>query len=499
MLALLVGASVVIRSQGIGIWYWIDEGLTIGLSQGGPLAIPSSLRGDGSPPLYYLLLHLWTSVAGTGEVATRALSLVLAAVTVPVGFVAADRLFGRRAGWISAGLFAFSPFLTHFSRETRMYTLVVLLGLVVVAAFIDGFVVRHRRSCVIFAVALAALLYTHNWGLYVGVAAAAALVPAALAAERPREVVRDGVAALVAVGLAYAPWFLVLVGQIGDTGAPWSYTPTAREVVWEVSALVRDERVLLLLVVVALGALIHVFKRPTTIEGAIAWVLAIFTLAPVCLGWVVAQVEPSWATRYLAVVVAPMLLLAGWGLSRAGTVGVLAVLVSIGLWVQPLTRLEGGLDMEVHGKSDGKALATSLDERLEPGDLVIVAQPEAVPLFALYMEDDLRFATLYGGVIGEPLVMDWRGASEKLAGADASRDLLPLLDSLEPGQRVALVGPGGRIVRTDTEWIRNFHRKHDLWLAELRNGDAYRQVARLKPRLDGVAVPFEADVFEIVE
>jgi mannosyltransferase len=495
-LALLAAASVLLRAQGIGSWFWIDEGLTVGLSRADLVDIPGLLRADGSPPLYYVLLHLWMLVAGSKEVATHAFSLLLATLTIPAGFFAGSRVFGRRAGWVAAGLFAFNPFLTHFSRETRMYTLVVLLGLVVVAAFVDGFVIRRRMSCVVFAVALTALLYTHNWALYVAAAAVAALVPAALAAERPREIIRDGVAALGAVGLAYVPWFLVLLGQIGDTGAPWSYTPTAREVVWEVSALVRDERVLLLLAVVAGGALVHVFQRPRTQEGAIAWVLVIFTLAPVGLGWVVAHVEPSWATRYLAVVVAPMMLFAAWGLARAGAVGVLALLVGVALWVQPLARLEGGLTIDAHGKSDGKALAAELDERLGVGDLVIVAQPEAVPLFALYMEEDVRFATLYGGELDDPAVMDWRGAQEKLQGAQPSTDLLPLLRSLEPGQRVALVGPGGRLVRTDTDWIRTFHRKHAIWLSVLRSGE-YERVGRVNPRLDGVAVPFIADVFEI--
>lgn len=495
-LATITASSLVFRTQGIGIWYWIDEGLTIGLGRSQVSEIPTLLRGDGSPPLYYVLLHLWTAVAGTGEVATRALSLVLAVATVPIAFVAADRVFGRRAGWITAALFAFNPFLTHFSRETRMYTLVVLLGLIAVTSFIDGLVLRRRRSCAVFAVALTALLYTHNWALYVAVAAAVALVPAMLAAEEPRRVVRDGFATLGIAGLAYLPWSLVLLGQIGDTGAPWSYTPSAREVVWEVSALVRDERVLLLLAVVAGGALVHTLQRPRTAEGAVTWVLVIFTALPVALGWAAAHVEPSWATRYLAVVVAPMLLIAGLGLSRSGTVGVLALVVGVGLWLQPLARLDGGVTIDRHGKSDGKQVAAMLDQRLGAGDLVIVAQPEAVPLFDLYMAADVRFATLYGGVLDDPMVMDWRGAPDRLRRAEPSRDLLPLLRALQPGQRVAVVGPGGRLVRTDTEWIRTFHRKHAVWLSALRDGDLKR-VSKIDPRNGGVAVPFVADVFEV--
>jgi mannosyltransferase len=53
--------------------YWIDEAITVGIASHEPGEIPSLLRQDGSPPLYYLLPHAWIAVAGTGEAATRSL------------------------------------------------------------------------------------------------------------------------------------------------------------------------------------------------------------------------------------------------------------------------------------------------------------------------------------------------------------------------------------------------------------------------------------------
>ena len=41
---------------------------------------------DGSPPLYYMLLHVWMSWFGNGEAATHWLSMLFAALTVPVGY-----------------------------------------------------------------------------------------------------------------------------------------------------------------------------------------------------------------------------------------------------------------------------------------------------------------------------------------------------------------------------------------------------------------------------
>jgi len=497
LLGLLVATSAALRHGGFSAWYWIDEALTIGLAGDGLAELPERLRADGSPPLYYAALALWTAVFGRGELATHLLSGLLAVTAVPVGFFAGRRVFGERAGWMTAGLCGLSPFLSHFSGETRMYTLAALLSVLVAATFVQGVVRDDRRSLVAFALSLSALTYTHNWGLYTAVAAAAAMIPAVLANDERRRTLVRGVGALSAVGVAYVPWSVVLLRQIGDTGAPWAYTPRAREVVWEVAALVRDERVLLLLAVVVGGALLQGFLRPTTEAGAIAWSLLLFCTVPVGLGWIVSTVEPSWATRYLAVVVGPMLLLAGWGLARAGSIGNLALLVTLGLWLQPVARLDGELHQPLYAKSDGKLVAQQLDEQLARGDLVIVAQPEAVPLFDLYMEEEVRFATLYGGVLEEPMVMDWRRAPDKLRAADVELHLLPLLEDLGPGARVALVGPGGRIARTDTEWIRTFHRKHGSWLRTMRGDPALEPVRVIDPDLTPVGVPFEARVFEV--
>lgn len=513
--AALVLASVALRIEGLGTWLWIDEALTVGLASQPVHEIPGLLRLDGSPPLYYLLLHGWMELFGTGEVATHALSLLFATATVPVGYWAGRGLFDRRAGIMVAVLAATSPFLSYFARETRMYSLVTLLALLVAASFLHAFVRGDPRATVWFAIALVVALYTHNWAIYLAVACGAALLPAAIASEAPGDVVRRGATALAAVGVAYLPWAFVLSRQIGDTGAPWAYTPRVREVVSEVAALVRDERVLVLLVVVVAAGVLDLLRRPRTTEGAKAWTLALLSVVPVGLGWLVAQAEPSWATRYLAVVVGPLLLLFGWGLARAGTTGVIALVVAVVLWVQPLTRLEGNIRFEVNAKSNAKALADSLDRRLGAGDLVIVAQPEAVPLFEHYMEERVRFATLWGEV-ERPMVMDWRDAGERLQAANVEDHLVPIVESLDPGAKIALVGPGGRIVPTDTEWIRTFHRRHGTWRRTLMMGPSTvfseriasarrdRLVDEATPgpgaeRDAPVAVPFSATIYDVVD
>ena len=102
--------------------------------------------------------------------------------------VAAVRAAGRpgrvlgRAGscsaaapaWFAAVLTAFNPFLSQYAQETRMYSLVVLLSLLAtVAASCAPTPVDERparRWPVLFGLALAVALYTHNWAIFLGIA-----------------------------------------------------------------------------------------------------------------------------------------------------------------------------------------------------------------------------------------------------------------------------------------------------------------------------------------
>src|SRR3954454_1482763 len=167
----LVAWSVYVRSRAFHEAYWIDEGLSIGIAKHSFFDIPSVLREDGSPPLYYLLLHIWIGFFGTKEVATHALSLVFSTLTIPVGVWAGWSLFGRWAGITTGVLCAANPFLTTYAQETRQYSLVVLLSLLATTFFLFAFVQRRRKYLPFFAIALAALLYTHIWSAFYVLAA----------------------------------------------------------------------------------------------------------------------------------------------------------------------------------------------------------------------------------------------------------------------------------------------------------------------------------------
>ncbi len=194
LLVVLMAVSAVLRTHYITGQFWMDEAITTGIASHSLSAIPGILRHDGSPPLFYLLLHFWIRLFGSSEAATHTLPLLFGLLCIPAGMWAGWSLFGKRAGMYAAVLFAFSTFLTEYAQETRMYELMGLLGILATTAFIHGFVYRRRKYVAMFAVCEALMLYTHAWGIFYGIGSALALIPIWLELRRPaRTAARRGV------------------------------------------------------------------------------------------------------------------------------------------------------------------------------------------------------------------------------------------------------------------------------------------------------------------
>lgn len=88
------------------------------------------------PPFYYLLLSPWMALAGTSEFAVRYPSALFGLLSCALGSVLGRRLLGRRGGWWSLLLLCIAPQSVWAGRNGRMYSLVVLLALAIMASWL---------------------------------------------------------------------------------------------------------------------------------------------------------------------------------------------------------------------------------------------------------------------------------------------------------------------------------------------------------------------------
>jgi len=460
----LLAVSVLLRTRELGAGFWIDEGLSVGIADR-PLAdIPGVLRQDGSPPLYYVLLNLWLSVAGRSEESVHGLSVLISALCVPVAFWAGWTLFGRRTAWISALLAAVNPFITQYAQEGRMYALLTLFGMVSMTCWLLAFTTDadavRRAPAIGFAVAFATMLYTHNWALFFGAATGVAwlyLLWRAGPAER-RRLLRTGLLAYGGVILLYAPWLPSSLYQAAHTGAPWSKAPSLAALA-SVPARILGE-VAEVAVFLAAGSGVVALLRTRDARGRATLTLLIVALLTIVLAWIGSQLSPAWANRYLAAGVAPFLYLAAAGFANAGRLGLVGLALVAVLWA---------VDGAPSEKSNVGTVADAIGPSLRPGDLVVATQPEQVPVLHYYLPAGLRYATLTGAV-EDTGVTDWRDGVERLRATSPQRDLAPLLDDLRPGQRMALVVPQVYAIgRWSAPWTELVRLRSEEWLQFVSN------------------------------
>ena len=471
-LLVLILASAYIRTRYISGQFWMDEAITTGIASHSLSAIPGLLRHDGSPPLFYVLLHFWIRIFGASETATHALSLVFGLLTIPAGYWAGWSLFGRRAGLMAATLFAFSPFLTQYAGETRMYELMGLLGILATAAYVHGFVYRRRRYLILFALCQAAMFYTHAWGMFFAAGALIALIPIWLVSEDRRGLVRDAVMAFVGAGLLFLPWLPNFVYQATHTGAPWAPPPRFGAPVLLSRDLIGGDRItvaLLIALVIGLAPLVTRRYRRTR-EATMMWTLIVLPTATLLLAWLASQITPAFVSRYFAPVLAAILLLAAWGCARAGIVGVVAIVLSVVFVVHVSSYTP-------QYKSDMRDVGGEMAPLLHAGDLVISGQPEQVPLMWYYLPNGLRYASTLGAV-SDPRYMNWVYALKRLRNANPQATLAPLLASLKPGQRLLFVRPLTEGAKNwQASWTQLVRRRSAQWGAILATDPSLKPIA----------------------
>ncbi len=192
---------------------WLDESATIVLvkrSFGGMLSHLSS--SESAPPLYYVLVWLWTHVFGTGAIGFRSLSAVAGTLTIPVVY-ACGRESSERVGLWAAAFATCSPIMYYYSQEARVYAMLVLFGAVAFLCWLRALRIGDRRSLAWWALASAVAVLTHYFAAFL-------FIPEALILVRRQGLRRVWlpIGVVCAVGAALAP---LAASQRSDGKTKW--------------------------------------------------------------------------------------------------------------------------------------------------------------------------------------------------------------------------------------------------------------------------------------
>jgi hypothetical protein len=435
-----VAAGVLLRTYARSE-LWLDEALTVHLSQVPLGQLTDVLRRDGAPPLYYALLHGWMAVFGDGNQAVRLFSAVCGVATLPLIHRAGRRLGGPTVGVAALILLATSPFAIRYGTETRMYALVALLvtaGWLALANALDGPSPRPVHLAGVGATA-GLLLLTHYWSFYLlGVTTLGLL----LAAWRRPARRRAALACVVAIGLGsvvlFGPWVPTFLYQAAHTGTPWGLAPSPVEVAFttlvdlgggpfpEGQALAGILAALALLAVLGRavdGRRIELdlrtrpgARRELVVAGATLFVA-------VTAGVLTAS---AFASRYTSVTFPLVILVAAYGIrtfaDRRLAAAILAVMAVLGL--------VGGVRSLVFRRTSADAVAHLIATHGgRPGDVVVYCPDQLGPDVTRVLPDGYEQLTFPDGA--DPRIVDWVDYADRMQKADAAAFARGVLERAE--------------------------------------------------------------------
>ena len=408
---------------------WLDEALTVEIATLPLNELQGALRVDGSPPVYYLLLHGWTAVFGTGTVVVRLLTVAMVPAALWLCWRLGHRLGGTGGGRGAVVVLAALPWTTRFGSETRMYTLVVVLVLAGALALLAIRSGRARGPVVALALLTVLLLLTHYWSLFLLAAVGLWHLPGAL--RRRPEPLRV-VLALTAGGLLFLPWLPTFVFQALHTGAPWASPPGVVTLLrtptfWGGGAL--PGRIVLAVLLVALAV---VGARASRAGRA----LALVALATLGLAWTqTAVLGGAYTGRYTAVAVPVVAVAAGLGaasLRQRRSHLILVALVAVGLGT--------GVPAATVARTSAGDISTAVRAAAPAGSVVGYCPDQLAPAVQRLLGPS--YEQVVYPTLGPPERIDWVDYEDRQDAADPVA-IAGRLDALAGTRDLLVLSAGG--------------------------------------------------------
>lgn len=387
--------------------FWIS---TLRLSE----TVHYAVTIDVHPPLYYFILHYWMLLFGTSAFAMRLLSALFGVLAIPMIYLVGRQLFNKEAGLVGALILAISPLNVIYSQDARMYSLMVLLGLLSTYFFLRFLQKSNGLVAAAYILSTTLLLYTHVYGWFVVITQniwVVALVLSRNRALRPK----SWVTLQVIIVLLFAPWILELISQISKVEkAPWIPLPTLTTLTRTFTAYSGTELLLILFFGLCLLSLFTYRKknasvdwkaplkalksyswavRTSNVRSVLFLVLLIFTLNAV--PFVISRFYASiYDARYTIAASVALYLLVAAGIrnishnyAKFAVIAVIVLLSAFPLQAYYTTTAP-----------QARETINFVDQNLKSGDLVLLSPGDHWPVFRYYNYKTMNL-TLLGNTV----------------------------------------------------------------------------------------------------
>ena len=470
--------------------FWYDEAYTSVFAQRSFTEIVAgAARLELNTPLHYVLLKMWTALAGAGEYVQRLLSVFAGVTTVALAPALVD--VGRRRRLFALALAALWPVMIDLSIELRMYALAICLSTASLALLLRAMRRDRVRDWAAWAIVSVAAFGTH-------VLAAlffAAQLPLWLRWWWPRRS-RQNVASLAAAAAAATAMGLCIVALAAMHGA-YGTTYVARldfvrtlydsAAALVVPGLQMPEMIPIGATVCLLAIVAGFFGKrvqPATIVG----LLSALVIAAFC------TFVGKFAARYVAFAL-PALLAGACAvrLPRAASVAAAAAtLVFAGAGAAYM------LVAPAYANTDFRGAVRFLRQNLASDESVLLVSGHAAPALTYYwpQEQDVRWFTLPDDpVLDVRNTVDYEAAAPALNRALAGRGGAWLLlwqdDVIDPASTTRALLARRSLPTSNGVAAGDFH---DLRLLHYRFSEPWQPMPEARPVITSSITPHGPDI-----
>ena len=173
------------------------------------------IKLDYSPPLYSIVLKLYSEVFGTSLASLRICSVLLLSTLFGLALFPLRRLMGRKCALLAAFLFFASGYNYFFGVTTRPTVMAYVLTTGMFIYSMLAFFGDKKSDMVKFTVLSLLCMYTHNVSLIAAFCIYGTSVIASLILKKKDICVKFLISGVI-VSILYIPWLIVLLGQTGN-------------------------------------------------------------------------------------------------------------------------------------------------------------------------------------------------------------------------------------------------------------------------------------------
>jgi len=140
---------------------WGDEAWAATLLKKNFFDIVKFVSKDTSPPLYYIIAHLWSRLFGLSEIALRSLSMLFWLITAIFTAKIAQHFWkDKKITTVAFLLTLLNPFLFQYAFEARMYAILAMSSTIATYFFL-------KKNHLAYIISAVASLYCHHFSLFV--------------------------------------------------------------------------------------------------------------------------------------------------------------------------------------------------------------------------------------------------------------------------------------------------------------------------------------------